>query len=226
MRCVMKGDLKMKNREINSVLNLYNVNPNYYHTYCHYLDCMNKFERKIDLLNFEMTKLLQYPFDLRWSIDFFNDVFLWHDSVYIPGNSNNEELSAKEYKRFVTKVKGERFVNFDVYEAILSTKIGYDIDERLTSKKFKMFCKIIHDIDWLGFANYEECVKNERKIINEALAFTNLTTREVKEKRLEFYESIVDKDLYLTETFGCYNEIARENIQKRIKKLKENLKCF
>lgn len=216
---------KRYNRSINPVLNLYNVNPNYYHTYCHYLDCMNKFKKNMSTLNIEMTKVLGYPFNLEWDKDFFNEVFLWHDSVYIPGNSNNEKLSAKEYKRFVTKIKGERFVNFDVYEAILSTKIGYDIDERLTSKQFKMFCKIIHDIDWLGFANYEECLKNERKIINECLAFTDLTKNEIKQKRLEFYESIVDKDLYLTETFGCYNKIARENIQKRINKLKGILKC-
>ena len=220
---------KRYNRNINSVLNLYNVNPNYYHTYCHYLDCMNKFKKNMTTLNIEMTKVLGYPFNLEWHKDFFDEVFLWHDSVYVPGNSNNEELSAKEYKRFATKIKGERFVNFDVYEAILSTKIGYDIEglkeNTESQKRFKLFCKIIHDIDWLGFANYEECLKNERKIINECLAFTDLTTNEIKEKRIKFYESIADKDLYLTETFGCYNEIARENIQKRINKLKGILKC-
>lgn len=225
----MKNKLYAKN--INPVLNLYNINPNYYHTYLHVLDCINKFNKYFFELDDEYDKLQEYvgfDDDLGLHKSFFNNVFMWHDAVYIPGATNNEELSAKEYKKFCIKTTGN--VNYNVVEAIMMTKFGADINNMnanasftIGGVRFRFFCKIIHDIDWLGFANYEELVKNERKIINEAIAFTNYSRDEIKYKRLKFYEMIVNTDIYLTETFKKFNDIAKKNIQIRIKKLKKAL---
>lgn len=234
----MKESLKMKNRKYlrneNPILNLYKVNPNYYHTYVHYLDCMSKFKKFCSKLNIEFNQILPDTVgpgkNILWYSDFFNTVFLWHDSVYIPTNLNNEKLSALEYKRFITKIQGKDFVNFDVVEAIESTAYNFDIESipetTDSEKQFKFFCKVIHDIDWSGFISYEECVKNERKIINEALAFTKFSKQDIQYKRLTFYETILkeNKDIFLTNTFAEYNDIARKNIELRIKHLKKVLK--
>lgn len=225
----------LKSRDINPIMNLYTgINPNYYHTFLHYMDCMNTFNKFKKELNEEWRRTcFEYnntiTFDERY-YQFFNLVFLWHDSVYLPIQSDgntNEELSAREAEKFMRKAYGKNYVNYDILEAIKSTAYNYDIqnmpEETIGQTHFKFLCKVIHDIDWFNFSDYEMCVKAERKVINESMAFTGLSANEVKAARLAFYKEIVNTDLYLTETFGKYNENAKKNIKIRIAKLEATL---
>ena len=102
-----------------------------------------------------------------------------------------------------------------VYNAILSTKIG-------TTEFRNPVEKVLHDLDWSGFSmSYEDMIENENKIFYEATYDGSYSQRDVKRNQLAFYESIINKNLYVTNTYSkMHSEIAKENIEKRIKCLK------
>ena len=127
----------------------------------------------------------------------------WHDSVYIIGSKYNEELSAELYKKM-----NDSF-NQKVYFAIISTKIGHKTVNNPIEK-------VLHDLDWSGFMNYDTMVENEKKILYEATCNGLYTVDFAKQNQKKFYESFANKDIYITKTFQKFNKIARENLQKRI----------
>lgn len=129
----------------------------------------------------------------------------YHDSYYIPGCDDNEEKSVLNY------MNEENIISQDVIDAILSTKIN--------NQEYKTdLQKVLHDLDWHGFKDYHALVNHEKKIIYEACKLCNMTEQEVYNRRQEFYKSLIDKPIYLTETFSKFNAIAANNIRRRIDK--------
>ena len=130
----------------------------------------------------------------------------FHDCVYYPGYYNNEEESYEIYRKFF----GDNEI---IKNAILSTKIG--------NKTFNgPVEQILHDLDWMGFNNFETMLSNEQKIEDEAVLVGGFNRNEVKENQLKFYQSIADKDIYVTDLYKPLNLFAKINIQTRISQLK------
>lgn len=130
----------------------------------------------------------------------------WHDSVYIIGNKLNEKFSGELY---IEEMKRPIYGYSIVFDAILSTKIG-------TTEFKNPIQKVMHDLDWSGFMDYDTMVENEKKILYEATCNGLYTVDFAKQNQKKFYESFANKDIYITKAFQKFNEIARENLQKRI----------
>lgn len=129
-------------------------------------------------------------------------IFDYHDAIYVPGSKTNEEDSVQVYLENGGRDK-------DVIDGILSTKIGTEhFDSDLE--------KIMHDLDWSGFRDYNSMLKNEEKIICEAMEKGGYSEQEAIEGQIRFYEMIKDKDIFVTKTFSKFNEITKKNIARRL----------
>jgi hypothetical protein len=98
----------------------------------------------------------------------------WHDSFYQPGNQLNEELSICRYMN----AYGEQYDPF-VCAIIKSTEIGYECLN--LAPEFK----VMHDLDWSGFNNFDEFKENCNKICTEAVELghfdmVNITIKNIK----------------------------------------------
>ena len=187
----------------------YSKDPKKYHTYWHITNLFELYDLHKEEFHKEFPTLNE---------DSLFTAIAWHDCVYIPGCTLNEYLSAQAYYR--TMKENPKFSEcvetyFPAYSIILSTKIGNEIFD--TPEKM-----VMHDLDWSGFCNYyHKMLENEEKIFYEATCDARYYEKEVRKNQLNFYKSIVNKDIYVTETFKnlhC-NEIAKRNLEKRIKEL-------
>lgn len=191
----------MFKRDVNPVLNFYRSNPNYYHTTNHIMTMTHTL--------FEVYGYLRPMMDI--DIHELFEAIMWHDAVYVPGNKNNEELSAKEYVQYM--IKHGYSPDQYVVNLILSTKIKH-IPQNDSEK-------LMHDLDWMNFGDYEKCYKAEKRIIKEAIDLTTMSKKEIKTKQLEFYKSLIGKQIFYTDAFNSLNNKAQENIKIRIKKLEK-----
>ena len=191
----------------------YSKDPKKYHTYWHVTNLFDLYNRHKDEFHKEFPTLNE---------DALFTAIAWHDCVYIPGCSLNEYLSAQAYYR--TMKENPRFSEcvetyFPAYSIILSTKIGNEVLD--TPEKM-----VMHDLDWSGFCNYyHKMLENEEKILYEATCDGRYNVKEVRKNQLNFYKFIVDKDIYVTETFKnlLCNETAKKNLEKRIKEMENEL---
>lgn len=189
---------------IKGVERYYSKNYKKYHTIHHIISMFKLY----DLHRDEFLK--EFP-DLKE--DELLEAIAWHDSVYIPGCELNEEFSAELYVKDCDN--NRKPWNRNVYHAILSTKIGTEIFMGGVEK-------ILHDLDWSGFCGYFHEVKlNQERILFEATYDYAYTEKEVKENQLKFYKSIVNKNLYVTNTFKMLaaNENAKKNITLMINEM-------
>ena len=198
----------------------YAKDPKKYHTYWHIFNLFELYNLHKDEFHKEFPNLNE---------NILFESIAWHDCVYIPGCDLNEYLSAQAYYYTMRKKPDFRDcveVDFPVYSIILSTKIGneeFDTPEKM----------VMHDLDWSGFCNYyHKMLDNEEKILYEATYDGRYFVKEVRNNQLNFYKSIVNKDLYVTETFKnlLCNETAKKNLEKRIKEMQNkekeiNIKC-
>ena len=195
----MKNLEELEKSLLEKVKNYYSTDGYKYHTINHVKDLFKLYYQFRDRFLKEFPELNEE--------DLFESI-AWHDSVYIVGNPENEELSAYLYS---LKVKDKKSI---IYDAILSTKIG--------NTKFKNPVeKVLHDLDWSGFSDFNLLQKNEEKIFFEAISNSKFKAEVVKDNQYKFYKSLVDKDIYVTETFKEANEIARKNLQLRIKQIEK-----
>ena len=131
------------------------------------------------------------------------ECFDFHDAIYVPGSKTNEEDSVQVYLENGGRDK-------EVMDCILSTKIG--------TEEFKNDLeKVMHDLDWSGFRDYTTMLINEKKILKEAVDKGKYTEQEAINGQIAFYQSIRNKDLYVTNTFKKFNGIAKNNIERRLK---------
>ena len=214
------------NEYLKVVEKYYSKDPKKYHTYWHITNLFELYDRHKEKFHKEFPTL---------SENTLFEAIAWHDCVYIPGCPMNEEFSAQLYERYYINLEAKErangatnmdlvvkgcLMNLGVYKAILSTKIGHEKFETPEQK-------VLHDLDWSGFCNYyHKMLENEEKILYEATCDGRYNVKEVRKNQLNFYKFIVDKDIYVTETFKnlhC-NETAKRNLEKRIKEMEnENI---
>lgn len=150
------------------------------------------------------NEIMKYYPDIKENIML--DIIIWHDAGYVPGDKNNEVLASALYSNNTDRL------NPIVINGILSTIPfikRYEDD----------YQKIIHDLDWLSFSDYNRLIEEEPLIRNEYPQYDDDTFKQGRKSFLENMLKIYDKNLYISKVFEKYNEIAFENIKKHIKKL-------
>lgn len=184
---------------IDKVKRFYSNDEGKYHTIHHVKNLFKLYDQYKDKFLVEFPDLNEDS--LFWTI-------AWHDSVYIVGNKLNEKFSAELY------LEEMKIPYYDiVYNAILSTKIGTTVFENSLKK-------VMHDLDWNSFGwPYPEFEKNMLHIRNEATCEGHYTVEEVKKNQLEFYSSLLGKDIFITKTFSKLNGMAKKNIETIVKVL-------
>ena len=182
------------NRYIEQVEKFYSKDEKKYHTIHHV-------ERLFDLYNQYRDEFIKEFPNINENALF--EAMAYHDCVYVIGDKFNEELSAQAY------LKDFPFAKSHVYNAILSTKVG--------CSNFKNDVeKILHDLDWSSFSqDYELFTKDAEGIIYEAVCEGRYPENMVRANQKKFYENYMDKDIYVTNTFSKFNEIARMNLKRR-----------
>lgn len=145
----------------------------------------------------------------------------WHDVVYIPGDSCNEQKSAVEWEQYAKNVDNisPDFV-CDVSDMINSTKIGYDLNQIKQHPSWAL----LHDLDYISFASYAVMVMNREPLRNE---FGFFSDSEYVVGRLKFLNmlmvSTASSGLFLTPVFSKYNELAMENILREYRYCKHKV---
>jgi hypothetical protein len=149
----------------------------------------------------------------------------WHDSYYVPGDELNEQKSAINFLNFADNSK--RSSNeIQLIDLIMSsTRIGYNFDFIAIPE-----LKVMHDLDWSGFNDYEIFKNNCEKIYQEVIDHNPFLKEDesfgqkVRRNQIEFYRKYAETPLYFTKTFSKFNDVARENMLKLANKLEENIK--
>ena len=184
---------------VETVKRFYSNDESKYHTIYHVRDLFNLYEKyRFKFIN-EFPDLDED--DLFWTI-------AWHDSVYIVGNKLNEQFSAELYMEEM----GRNYYDA-IFDAILSTKIGTNIFVNSLEK-------VMHDLDWNSFGwPFSIFEKNVLHIRNEATCEGHYTIKEVKKNQLEFYKSLLGKDIFVTKTFSKLNGMAKKNVETIVREL-------
>lgn len=182
-----------------SVKEFYTLKENvHYHTINHIREMLN------NMINYESEIDKYYP---SINKNLLIDIILWHDAGYVPGDKENEYEAAALY------MKNNKNYNLTVVDAIISTipfSKQYDSD----------YNKLIHDLDWFGFSDYNLMVKNDILIRNEYPEIDDKTFWTNKVKFLNYMLGVYGNSLYMSDVFKHLNENAYNNIQKRIKEIK------
>jgi predicted metal-dependent HD superfamily phosphohydrolase len=188
----------------------YRTEETYYHTIHHVkymFEMYEKFEKRFKAEFGEYDEEL-----LLWAIVF-------HDAYYLPGFKYNEFISAE----IAAKELREDFCNADLFKIqkiIMHTEVSFQ------DKNFEWHTeaeeKIIHDLDWLSFSNYDEIVLNQIKIFTEAKEVGKIyDTLLIKTNQLKFYQNFQNSNIFTTKTLSHLNPIAQENIKLAIRNFKK-----
>jgi predicted metal-dependent HD superfamily phosphohydrolase len=186
-----------------SILENYEEHYRHYHDVEHLIACLNEFQ--------EVEQLVKQPDIVKFAL-------LYHDIVYIPGYSNNEDASVcramlDAYKLGIDENSRSRiglYIGATNHLNLSATEDG----------------KIVKDIDLaiLGqdrdkFIDYEHKIRKEYSFLND---------KEFKEGRRSFLIKLLEpkylyNSLYKTQYFRKkYEEKARENIKYSIEVLNAN----
>lgn len=206
----------------------YSINKDQYHTIYHIENLLYLWEKYKDEFMEEFPELDE---------ETLITAIKWHDSHYVPGDELNEVKSVENYINAVVDYINEMMESKDVDATIFtafnplvcliieSTKNGYNFTDELPAE-----CKVMHDLDWSGFNDYETFKNNCEKIYQEAIDHNPFPKEDenfgqkIRKNQIEFYRKFAEKPLYLTKTFSKFNDIARKNMLRLADELEENMK--
>lgn len=186
---------------------LYSQSHRHYHNINHINFCLaelEKYEQAIQSLNdLQLLKIVTHAI---W----------WHDAIYNPYSSINEESSEdlfRDYHHDVSSV-----LTFDerecVREAIRATKY-HTIDQA----NLPLYCQVMLDIDLAGLGqDWSTFYKNGEEIRQE---YAHLDDGVFNRGRVEFFEALSKRTpIYYTYFFRSrYEPQARENVDNEIRRL-------
>ena len=185
--------------EIQFVKNIYDQNHLPYHNMNHIMDCIYNFNNFLYINLNDKSKI--YNFLL---------AILYHDIVYRPGESDNEELSCQFFEKN-NKDLDKQDIEY-VKKIIMSTKIPKSYNPNLSVEE-----KIMHDVDYSGFGlEYTKYLENSVKILSEYAHIAPLDV--LRKQRYEFLNHTNNQRIFYFK-FGLEN-IAHENISKEMELLK------
>lgn len=154
----------------------------------------------------------EFP-DIEW--DLMLQSVLFHDACYQPGDPAAEVEACAVYKRAV------RNPDVRIMRVIMTTSSTMKLE------KIRPEEKIMHDLDYFNFSNFETLKDAEYKLINEYSGSLGMSEDEVLTARIEFYkdtlkEAYKNGGFYLTKTFAKYSDKAIANIERRLEELGED----
>ena len=132
---------------------------------------------------------------------------LFHDVIYNPHSTTNEEDSCDVFNDYVFGLKAVSFDAKLVRQIIMDTKYP-----------FISTCKesqIIHDLDFLSFGRTEEQYKRDIKLLEWEYTYPNNTQKMINDfyhKRLAFLKGLQERQIYYTKTFKHLENRAKFNI--------------
>jgi hypothetical protein len=145
---------------------------------------------------------------------------LFHDVIYVPGSSVNEEASADFANTFLLRAGWSFEDVLTIKGLIKSTSFNPTLNHpKHYYVKPYLLAEIIQDLDLLGFSyDEEEFILNQEKVFNELQIL-----KHEKSTPNTFYETIVEAmekggRLYKTKYFEHLNIKALENLQQLVKK--------
>lgn len=171
--------------DANALLSMWNESHRHYHNLNHltslFEDIDNEYRNNVSEKEYEKLKL----------------VALFHDIVYDPKRTDNEEKSAEFFMNACVEKENKDIL--EIRDAILDTKTH--TSSNTLSEKFNTLDMKIVEKDFNYLLEWEEGIYNEYKFYGN----------KYKEGRLQFLESLLDK----------YNHNA-SNLLKLINWVKEN----
>jgi predicted metal-dependent HD superfamily phosphohydrolase len=171
--------------DINLILSMWNEPHRFYHSLSHLNDLISQINNDKDKYSeIEYDKLILTA--------------LFHDIIYNPGSSSNEEESADMFESCCINFNSDLK---DVKNMILDTKTHIP-----TTKLSEIFIK--YDMDIVN-RNFDELLEWEDGIYNENKHFDEI----YKEKRIEFLESLLDTYYDNSENLLKLIEFVRTNVK-------------
>jgi predicted metal-dependent HD superfamily phosphohydrolase len=153
--------------DLNMILDIWNEPNRHWHNQNHLFDLLEQINTDFDhgLLSLTEKKKLQM-------------VALFHDVIYDPSRSDNEEKSAE----FMVSICEDRELLNDIYQAILDTKTHQS--SSALSEKFNKYDMNIVERDYDSLLKWEEGIRKEYSMYSD---------EQYKEGRVKFLESLLDK---------------------------------
>lgn len=156
------------NIDLNMVYDMWQESNRYYHNLDHLLDLINLINTDFERNRFDSNVYEKLII-----------VALFHDIIYDPSSSNNEEDSAE----FLKSVCSDLDKINDIIQSIIDTK-----NHTNSSELSEIFNE--YDMDIVN-RDIDSLIKWEDDIFNEYHKF--YTTEEYKQGRIKFINSIIDK---------------------------------
>lgn len=153
--------------DLNMILDIWNEPNRHWHNQNHLFDLLEQINRDFDhgLISLTEKKKLQM-------------VALFHDIVYDPSRTDNEEKSAE----FMVSICEDKEILKDIYQAILDTKTHQSSSP--LSEKFNKYDMNIVERDYDSLLEWEEGIRKEYSLYSD---------EQYKEGRVKFLESLLDK---------------------------------
>jgi len=180
------------------LVSLYSEPHRQYHNLHHIAQCLSEFD--------SARHLARHPLAVELAIWF-------HDAIYDPRASDNEEKSAELAEKRISQAGGDEYLFASVSSLVLATKPPH-------GRSAHGDAPLISDVDLsiLGkpearFWEYEAQIRREYDWVPEAIFAT---------KRAEILQQFLARErIYSTKHFfGRYEEQARLNLQASVQKLK------
>lgn len=206
----------------------YDLDPGHYHCAEHALKMMSALDYVFNEEDDRDDVMIGPPSWSRKDRMLLKTAALFHDASYIPGCGENEENAAEIAVR-EARLRGWTPADCDDLKLLILSTQPFQLDRFVeTRPDLEQHMYLLHDLDWLGFSDYEIMVENETRIITEAWSREelHLTYDDVLEKQLEFYkkilelakdqESVIGKGFYRYWKYRHMNKQTLENISYRV----------
>lgn len=129
---------------------------------------------------------------------------VFHDAVYVPGNKDNEELSADYMMCMMSPYVSNRRTLNKAYKIILDTKQHFQLKPRLKTKQ----SALVLDLDIINMSLDESSFRRWNKAVEEE--FAHISTPEERNEFLEFFLS--KENILLSDELKHKEDKIRENI--------------
>lgn len=169
----------------------------HYHNQRHIAECLREFDA--------VSKQSENPQALEFALWF-------HDAVYDPKASDNEEKSADLAARCLTDAKRDSSFSERVYQLVMATKVHQSEPGTDLALMIDIDLAILGS-SWIRFSEYERAIRGEYEWVPADVFCA---------KRTEILERFLARDrIYSTEWFQRkYEQQARENLMNSIQNLK------
>jgi predicted metal-dependent HD superfamily phosphohydrolase len=149
------------------VLDIWNEPNRHWHNQDHLLDLLEQINTDFDSGSISLTEKKKLQM-----------VALFHDIVYDPSRTDNEEKSAE----FMVSICEDRELLKDVYQAILDTKTHTPSSP--LSEKFNKYDMNIVERDYESLLEWEDGIRKEYSMYSD---------EEYRDGRVKFLESLLDR---------------------------------